>query len=100
MDLLKKLFVKELRRVADDIESGNCVLSGEQMEDVIDSITHRPVYKTEAAEIMHMSRSTFDLNVQLGLIPKGRKQKNKNDLVWFVDELKRCSRERKESLKR
>ena len=100
MDLLKKLFIKELRRVADDIESGNCVLSGEQMEDVIDAITHRPVYKTEAAEIMYMSRSTFDLNVSLGLIPKGRKQKNRNDLVWFVDEPQRCRREQKERLKR
>lgn len=100
MELLKKLFVKELRRVADDVESGNCILTGEQMEDVIDAIAHRPVYKTEAAEIMHMSRSTFDLNVNLGLIPKGRKQKNKNDLVWFVDELHKCRREQKERLKR
>ena len=100
MELLKKLFVKELRRVADDVESGNCILTGEQMEDVIDAIAHRPVYKTEAAEIMHMSRSTFDLNVSLGLIPKGRKQKNKNDLVWFVDELHKCRREQKERLKR
>ena len=99
MELLKKLFVKELRRVADDIESGTCILTNEQMEDVIDSIAHRPVYKTEAAEFMKMSRSTFDLNVQLGLIPKGRKQRNKNDLVWFIDELKRCRREHKERLK-
>lgn len=100
MELLKKLFVKELRRVADDVESGTCILSNEQMEDIVDSITHRPVYKTEAAEIMHMSRSTFDLNVNLGIIPKGRKQRNRNDLVWFVDELYKCRREQKERLKR
>ena len=100
MELLKKLFVKELRRVTDDIEAGTCVISNEQMEDVIDTIAHRPVYKTEAAEIMHMSRSTFDLNVNLGIIPKGRKQRNKNDLVWFVDELHKCRREQKERLKR
>ena len=99
MDLLKLLFVKELRRVADDIESGSCILSNEQMEDVIDAIAHRPVYKSEAAEIMRMSRSTFDLNVQLGLIPKGRKQKNKNDLVWFVDELHKCRRQLNKRLK-
>lgn len=100
MELLKKLFVKELRRVADDVERGTCILSNEQMEDIVDSIAHRPVYKTEAAEIMHMSRSTFDLNVNLGIIPKGRKQRNKNDLVWFVDELYKCRREQKERLKR
>ena len=100
MDLLKKLFVKELRRVADDVEAGTCILTRDQMEDVVDAITHRPVYKTEAAEIMHMSRSTFDLNVSLGLIPRGCKQRDKNDLVWFVDELQRYRREQKERLKR
>ena len=100
MDLLKKLFVKELRRVADDVEAGTCILSRDQMEDVVDAIAHRPIYKTEAAEIMHMSRSTFDLNVSLGIIPRGRKQRDKNDLVWFVDELQKCRREQKERLKR
>lgn len=87
---LIKLLVAELRNIADKIESGNCEISSGQAEDILSTITHEVISKETACEFLNISRATFDLQVKLGNIPKGRKRRGFKELVWYKDELQEC----------
>jgi len=87
---LIKLVVSQLREVADKIENGNCEISIDEISDIIGTITHEVLSKTEACEFLNVSKTTFDLHVRLGNIPKGKKRRGFKELIWYKDELKQC----------
>lgn len=89
MNLLNKLLINELRKVADKLEAGTCNISASEAEDIMNMLTHEALSKESACEFLNVSRATFDLHVSLGNIPKGRKRKGFKELVWYRDELQK-----------
>lgn len=87
---LRKLIVKMLRNIADKIDAGNSELSDEQAVDLMSVISHRMMSKDEACEFMNMSRSSFDILVRQGKIPRGRKKRGFKELFWYEDELRKA----------
>ena len=56
--------------------------------------------KEEACQYINISRSRFDDHVRAGIIPKGRKKRNKTALIWYKDELDIAIRQFPKSLSR
>lgn len=89
--MLKQYIIKELSEIIDRINSDTCELTQEQLEDILKMIAHKPMSKEQACTFMHMSRSMFDTKVKDGIIPKGRKRQGFKELVWYEDELEKCT---------
>jgi hypothetical protein len=77
-----------LRKTADMVESGSCVLTDAQASLIIDQLANRPLSKEQASIFLGMSRSNFDRLVREGKLPKGRKVAGFKELFWFSSELK------------
>ena len=92
-DALRKLLVREGRKILDSIDAGTCDLSEDEASDLFDMFTHIAVGKTKAQEIMNLQKSRFDDYVRVGLIPKGRKRSNSfKELSWYKDELRQSKK--------
>ena len=85
-----KMLAKELRHVADKLESNTCDIGEQEAIDIINIIAREPMSKQSAAEFMNMSIPTFDLHVAKGSIPKGKKRKGFKELVWYNCDLYEC----------
>lgn len=82
-----KLLRAILQKFVDDIDSGNCNLSSEELEAYIDELarlntqnTH--MSKEQAYKYLHLSRATFDRLVADGRIPQGRHTQGFKELSW------------------
>lgn len=84
------MLIKELRQVADKLESNTCEIGEQEAIDIINIIAREPMSKQSAAEFMNMSVPTFDLHVTNGHIPKGKKRKGFKELVWYKCDLYEC----------
>lgn len=76
----------------DRIDSGNCKLTQDGAEEVLDIFkrytqTSRELTKTEAAEYLHISKTSFDRLVRKGVLPKGHKTKRNRILTWSTSDL-------------
>lgn len=81
-----------MRAAADRIESGNCPLSQEQYEEVMDRLAEGMRVQMTAEQCcsyLQCSRTSFDKWVRDGVIPKGRKIRGMSSLIWYKDQLKR-----------
>lgn len=89
-----------LLRIVADIDAGNSNLSEEDTLAIVD-ILHKYTYKDElfskyqACRYLHISRSTFDLYVRKGQIPKGKKRAGFKELSWTKNELDNYLNKRK-----
>jgi len=68
-----------LMAIVQNIDSGNSTMTNEQIEDILTEInfmsqSNVKYSKYQAINYLGMKRSTFDLYVSQGLIPKGRQQ--------------------------
>jgi len=82
-----------LKRAYDDLANDRCEADDEQVSRIMAVIAHRPVSKEVACEeVLHWSRSKFDMLVAQGLIPKGRKVRGFTELRWYEDELLEAKR--------
>ena len=81
------MLAKELRHIADKLESNTCDIGEQEAIDIINIIAREPMSKQSAAEFMNMSIPTFDLHVAKGSIPKGKKRKGFKELVWYKCDL-------------
>ena len=77
------MLAKELRHIADKLESNTCDIGEQEAIDIINIIAREPMSKQSAAEFMNMSIPTYDLHVAKGSIPKGKKRKGFKELVWY-----------------
>lgn len=91
MTILEKTTCQLLRDTADKIEKGSCIVTDETMEMAQKMLGHHPLSKEQACNYLHMSRSNFDLKIQHGLLPRGRKVSGFTGLVWYQDELEEIS---------
>lgn len=88
---LVKLAVKQLY---DDLDAGNSKLSEDQCTDLLDSISlitnpRAKLSKYQACNYLDMPRSTFDLHVKTGKLPKGRKQQGFKEIFWYKEDLQK-----------
>lgn len=77
----------QLSRIIGDIDNGNCDLSEDEMQAVIDDLRRylreeRIMSKYEACRYLGISRATFDRKVREGELPKGRKMAGFKELAW------------------
>ena len=84
---LNKEVADELRKAADDIESGRCGLNSNELQDLASSVLHVEMNKSEAANFLGLNIRTFDRYVSNGWIPRGIRPLGSNSLVWYKDEL-------------
>lgn len=84
---VKKMIVKMLHKIADDIDAGTCELNDEEASDLVEIISHRAMSKEEACSYLNLSRSRFDDLVREGRLPKGRKRKGFKEVYFYKDEL-------------
>lgn len=86
-DTIRKLAVRLLRQIANDIDSGSCELEEEQAMDIMSCIGHEVLSKDSACSYLNISRSKFDSLVAEGKLPQGRKRRGFKELVFYKDEI-------------
>lgn len=84
---IKKLLVKELRNIANNIEADNSHLSEAEAIDLFSFVCHQALCAEEVCEYLNISRPTLTNYIHDGFIPKGRKLKGRKELIWYKDEL-------------
>lgn len=87
-----RLLRDALARVVEDIDTGACEATPEDVEAAVDALrrltrSDTRMSKHEACRLLGVSRATFDRWVKEGIIPKGRKEVGFNELSWRRDEL-------------
>ena len=92
LELLKKRIIKELRDIADKIESNTCELDEEEAAELLGLISHTKLNKEQACIYLNLGRSRFDDLVRDGVIPKGHKKAGTTAKYWYRDELDRVNR--------
>lgn len=82
-----------LQKFIDDIDADNTNLSYEQQCNVIQILSNvnigqdNEMNKTQAADYLGVSRSTFDNYVRDGFIPKGKQIGHFKELRWYKSDL-------------
>lgn len=84
---VKEIVVKLLHQYADNIENGTSNITIEEASNILSAVAHIAMSKEEVCEYLNISRSRFDDLVREGRIPRGKKVKHKNNLVWYKDEI-------------
>lgn len=84
---IRRIVSKLLRDTANKIDAGTCELSEQEASDIMQVLLHKALSKEQACEYLNIRRSRFDELVRDGVIPKGKKRKGFNELVWYEDEL-------------
>ena len=81
LQLIKSILIN----IVDNIDAGNSNLSEEECLEIIDKLNQlsqikNKLSKYQACNFLNVSRSTFDLYVQEGKLPKGMKQQGFKEL--------------------
>ncbi len=87
-----KLFAKQLRDTADQIESGNSNMTQDELETAIATLQNaankqKRLSKAQSADYLKVSIRTFDNYIRSGKIPKGIKQVGFKELFWEQKDL-------------
>lgn len=74
-----------LQNIIDQIDSGNCNMSDEEMLNAIDMLRQytnpeEKLSKDQVCSKLKVSRATFDNKVRSGKFPKGKKQRGFKEL--------------------
>lgn len=94
LNVLKTL----LKQINNDIDSGNSNISEKEQEEVIDlirTILSEDVSKIDAADIIGVSRATFDNYIKKGLLPEGKHRRGFKELSWnkhILNKFKKCQK--------
>lgn len=88
--MLKQFVITQLKQVIKKMESDDCELSEEEINEIMHIVGHQVMSKAQAYEYLNMSRSKFDALVLDGKLPKGKKRLGFKELVWYKDELDSC----------
>lgn len=84
---VKEIIAKLLHEYADNIQKGTSNITIEEAGNILAAVAHIAMSKEEVCEYLNISRSRFDDLVREGRIPRGKKVKHKNNLVWYKDEI-------------
>lgn len=84
------LIKENLKQILDNMDTGNSNISEEDQEEflnILERINSKELTKSESANYIGVSVSTFDNYIRKGLIPKGRKKQNTKTLLWNKSDL-------------
>ena len=84
---VKDIVADLLISYGNNIKSGNSNITIEECSNIISNIAHIAVSKEEVCDMLNIGRSRFDDLVREGILPRGKKVKHKNNLVWYKDEV-------------
>lgn len=84
---VKDIVADLLISYGNNIKSGNSNITVEECSNIISNISHIAISKEEVCDMLNISRSRFDDLVREGVLPRGKKVKHKNNLVWYKDEV-------------
>ena len=83
---LTQVLINALEALVGHLKDGSINCSDEQISSVLEELDqyngNRNLSKDKACDYMGLSRSTFDLHVKNGLIPKGKKVRGFKELCW------------------
>lgn len=88
---VEKIVAKLLRDYAAKLDAGNSNITSEQATNILSCIAHIELTKPEVCELLNISRSRFDDLVRDKVIPRGKKSKHNNNLIWYKDEVLVCT---------
>lgn len=71
-----------LQQIINDIDSGNTNISQEQQLQILNILNPERLSRTESADYLGVSKSTFDNYVKKGLIPSGTKKYGVLGKLW------------------
>ena len=84
---VKEIVAKLLHEYADNIKNGTSDITIEEASNILAAVAHIKMTKPEVCEYLNISRSRFDDLVREGKLPRGKKIKHDNNLVWYKDEI-------------
>jgi len=84
---VKEIVANLLINYANKIKDGTSNITIEECSNILSAIAHIAMTKPEVCEYLNISRSTFDDLVLKGKLPRGKKDKHRNNLVWYKDEI-------------
>lgn len=87
-----RLIRNYLKKIIDDIDTGNSNLSEEEELEVLNTLIKltdktKRLSKYEACRYLNVSRATFDNYVKEGKLPKGIKEAGFKELSWQLKDL-------------
>ena len=89
--MLKTVLASLLRQIADELEEGKFICDDMELMNSISVLSSfksgQALSKAQACDHLQISRSTFDVYVKHGILPKGRKTSGFKELSWQKDEL-------------
>ena len=86
MSILTKSVINTLRKYADDLESGNSVISTDEGLELISQIAHINLTKQQVADRYNVSPKTIERREKDGSFPQSHPiQVTKKN--WYLDEL-------------
>lgn len=89
--MLENILSNLLRKIADELDSGQYKCDDEQIKYTIDQIAqlnnNSKMSKYQSFNYLHISRATFDNLIKEGKIPPGIKQQGFTELFWFKKDL-------------
>lgn len=84
---VKEIVVKLLHEYANKIQDGTSNITIEEASNILAAVAHIKMTKPEVCEYLNISRSRFDDLVREGKLPRGKKLKHDNNLIWYKDEI-------------
>lgn len=78
----------ELIRIGKDFKAGNSTMTEDEAIDLMDNVTHIKIGREAVCDELNVNNSKFYELINLGKIPKGRKQRSFKELCWYRDEIR------------
>lgn len=84
-----------LIEVGKQFKAGTSNITEDEAIDIFSIVAHQRMSREDVCNEMNINDSKFYDYVNLGKIPKGRKQKGFKELYWFKDEIQAAIRKLK-----
>ena len=78
----------ELIRIGKDFKAGNSNMKEDEIIDLMSTVTHVKIGREEVCDELNINNTKFYDLINLGKIPKGRKQRGFKELCWYRDEIR------------
>ncbi len=78
----------ELIKIGNSFKAGTSTLTEDEAIDLMDTVTHIKIGREEVCDELNVNNSKFYELINLGKIPKGKKQRSFKELCWYRDEIR------------
>lgn len=80
----------ELIRIGKDFKAGNSNMTEDEAIDFMDIVAHIKIGREAVCDEFNINNTKFYDLINLGKIPKGRKQRGFKELCWYKDEIRKA----------